>query len=1421
MTQVLLTKILVVMGLSLTAIGAVHAQKDPASDASPPTVGPAPLVPAAPDFFNEPFLVPIEPFPSSPNPSALPGLPPAGYPSMVGVRSEDLFPPNALSRWQNFIDAAQANQAYIGPGFAEMLLPSAFVEQFAPNSTLRQRYDELAGQGRTGVATGLSYHICGLYDVPDAQGLCGEPSSIATFELSDASGFFDHHYEQMLALRDQLDNTTPGYTDVFNDNLQEASDFFDAYEQLFFAFPVLIFPTQEEVSRRAAQINDIISRRYFERQDIENEELIITLVPQEGTITAEQLHRLDLSISGAEEGERFELTIEGRHDLFPDGDWGSADLRLIAPLEDQGCTYEATHEQLLCEPSDEGTASFIVDVPDSAVLHWHAVSQVDEERFEEGAIAIVPLATGQGVAVEEDESPQVLFVSPVSAQAGLDDQGDLVTRYPFGSGEHVSQGDRWRYLLVIGRNLPLTTSEMELSGSNEAIRYFFEESHESVAGRAFNGSHLDRGLQLYAEPGESSINVLNRLRDGEMDMVVVFAQLEEGVLPGPKSFMLNGQSVPWSLSFADTAAAFSFVRTSPDEVVSFEPVVESFGQEQLFVDLQLFPAELPYTTIPAMLTIEEGDTGATREQALTLRRAGSGHWRSQGLDLNQEGDGVGIDLEAGESGFSTLSVRIPTAFLADHMAFAVGAQAQMVLLPEPETTPWLEDLRTAARCTGYRFEDYPPEDLAFLEAAYEGGDPFSNIMVLNGFERMSQELRHGHLAGTLTLRRAYLRAASDEEERLRALLQDPALLASQIASWRRAFARIDADGPLSPLFKIDIPAAPLKGETSFGRILEFGHGYSVQLADAGLSDADILAWYLQAGQSVITRMVEGIALASRELRNTDPCDALALIKFAYGTDPIADMVIPTMMRQTSSGAWEPDVAARRWVRSTVGVARAYHEQVLASENDSDMASFALAVLTFPLIALQSGAITAVTTALDIADVGSNIVGTAQRYAASQAELAQSFGMSSVVGDGRYREALRRQVSAPAAAMQIGFGVIMVGFDGFQITTAMRASEGDRLMRQLADAPQVRVSPEGLDDLAALRDSLLERRALNGDLPADHRATLDRLLDGEFLDGALLHHRRAGPPQTPTGAAPDRPTRIAPSEEQIARAGQHGTSPEGIPRVLVLETDAPSTGVLDALDGSNQAALEAIDSDLGAIIDALPEGDIGSLVVTQARQILNDPDSIVGTVANLGNIGEGQFNNGLRLHYLIKLDPSAFASVRAHGITWETLAIMAHEAAHLVQSRFQQARGIIIGRALREFDASMVMVAAQNSAVTALGRGQSIGHRQALAFAFDYALDVQTKAWQAGGLGSRFSSSINYFDGLFQLNWSEALARARAYLPGVSERVVLEEFIRAQRASAAANGTVLQRSTIAGQNGVMNRWRRLISEAETRLAALSP
>lgn len=1150
-----------------------------------------------------------------------------------------------------------------------------------------------------------------------------------------------------------------------------------------------------------------------------DEDFEITFEPNEGPLVAEQLYQIDLTIVDAEVAESFFIEMEGRHAAFPDGEAGTAELRLIAGLEDAGCAY--SDEQLLCTVDDDGNAAFFIDVPDSASLHWTATSLSDETRMSEGDLEILPFGSGTGGTVEdEDELPEIRLVLLTQPQTGLDNLTDLASRYPFGSDVAVTQSDRWRYVVLIGENLPLSASEAELNGVGSDILYFFEESHESI-GAAFDGSHLDQGLSRLAEAGETGADVMARLRAQDLDMLVVFAQMEQGVRPGPKRFQMNGQSVLWSLEFADTFAALGFARPDPNVDGRFEPVSESYGHETLFAELTLVPMEMPYDDIVATLDITDGETGDVVDtRDVILSPTAGGRWRSEPLMLDPAGDADAIRIESGDIDYSTLTLSLPLEFTAAEMPFAAITRGTLTILPQPPTSQWIEDVETAAQCSGYALTDDTPQGLARSPAAYDEGDPFENLIILNG-EWVSQDVLVGHLAGLLTIRRTYLRASALEEQRLRDVLADPARLAGQIAAWRQAFDALGLSDPDSPLFKINIPAAPLNLTTNFGHILQYSTGYTEELSKTGMTDAQILDWFEAAGRVATTAMLNAVVQTRNEVRAMGECDALSLMRFAYNTERIAELAVPYMMRQTFQGQWEPDVEARRFVRSTAGLARAFRAQEDASRNDSDTVTLALFVLTLPLNIFSETGIIAAVTVYETADAALGGISAIQRHQLAREDLRLSLGMSVTIGDGRYELALRRDASDIGTLLQAGLGSAMLGFNGLRLTQALRAEDGLQALRQIGEGPHVEISPEGLDNLAALRDDLLQRRNVGGALGAEDTATLSRLLDGEFLDGALLNRRLADAPPRPVGPAPPRPERIGLTDAQLGAAAARGASPDGIPRVLPHTPDAPSLGVASVVDPLTQGALLRADSDLAAIAAALPDGDLGRLLATQTRGALRDPNLVVQVNRTMDDIGRGSFLNRLHHKYLVQVEPLFFAGSRAHGIDWDALAILAHEIAHMIQSRFQQGSGVIIGRAMREFDASLVMVSIQNAQVRVLGRGEQIGGGQALRFALDYALSTQIRAWLRNGMSPRFTDASRYFDGLFQLDLAEVLARSTAHFPGMSERAILEEFVAAhERAIAAYSGSVGALPN-AAQLQVIDRWRNLFNDAHARLAALPP
>ncbi|MBF9059184.1 hypothetical protein HKCCSP123_08320 [Rhodobacterales bacterium HKCCSP123] len=1123
------------------------------------------------------------------------------------------------------------------------------------------------------------------------------------------------------------------------------------------------------------------------------------LRPAEPPLRPERFAQLTLAAAPEFAGTPLRVALEGRHRAFPEGDELVTAIPALFPIEGAGCQLpeDAAESALICNPDASGHARFAIETPVAGFLHWDITDAGTGAPVSDGLLEVRFEAdgTGAGGGSEEAHAPTILQVLTVYPQLGLSDLDDFATRYPDPSDPLSGGTGGTRHLMVIGRDLPQSAAETDLTDT-PTILYSFAESPESV-GAQFEHSMLREGLSRLAGDAVGPEDVRAALRESGLDVIILRADLRPGVLPGAQTVTLNGTQATWQLRFGNLTTVLDFVRASGDADRPWERVSETPGQEVLSLRLQVSPGTVPYGEVPARVAFEDPESGAEQALDLVLSPQTDGVWLSPPFGIGvpaNGGDGTPRILDPGAAEELIVTGAIAEEFALQRMPAAIGQRGALLYFPTEVQRPFSEDLETAARCSGLRPGEWTLDQLANSLTAFDDGDPFTNFIITMGADfddlvaggNVTQDVLVGHHAALLGLRRAMLVHGAERAESLRAVLDDPAERLAMTAAWQREWQQITSDDPQSPLFRIPVPAEPIAETLPFGRLLSGSDFYADALRDAGFDEARILAFFEEAGHAAISGQLDALDEARTELRNLDPCDLPGMMRFARNARAYAEAeVIPRLM-QSDGRQFAPDTQARRWLRSAIGVADTWHAQIRASEADSDAVSFYISVVTLPLAPFELGVISSALMVQNVADMALNTASLGMRYAAAQDELRLALGLAPLLGEARLDAADAERPSFAGFVAQTGLNLVSLGFDVAAIGRAQALGALAEATDAAGDATRTvtRISPEGIGALAELRDALLlERRA--------------RL-------------------------APDPPERIALTTAQNTRLAALGSDAGGLPRLFPFVSDAPTFSLADRLDGTGLEALEAIDSRLEDLVIDLAEDDLAALFALQTRQILRDPGVAAGTRASLTDvIAQAAYRPELDFRVHLELGPSALGDVRAFGIDWDPVAIVVHEAGHIAQLRFGEAAGLVVGRVVRELDSSLRMVVVQNALARAGTGAQAISTRDALRFAFGYAVDTQAKSLRNLATGSYFQTPGRQFDGLFQVDAAEAIARARAALPDASEREILEAYIEAHTAAERTYGAELAQHASWGQLGSGARWRDMVRDAEARLAALPP
>lgn len=1201
---------------------------------------------------------------------------------------------------------------------------------------------------------------------------------------------------------------------------------------------------------------------------------------------------LTIEVSGAdatnEQPKMLEILLEGRAHYDPDATFTRDTIELVDVPQQSDCRVESIDREtkkpgprrILCPlpEGDESAFTVFVQSPEVTDLYW-------ELAVFDGQTGAEPLAEEKGTikqpdtpktGLTEDElppDPVIVSVVPIHPQLGRNGFGQLINHYPESPNASASGFDQYRYLLVLGRDLPERNRDAILS-NDDGISYYLRDSIETLSEREWDSSMIATGLRRVFGDKVDAGAVIRGLRARGSSALILEATLPDGVLPGEKEFVLNGAKAQWLLQFADAAVEFGFLRkVAGNEAEGIDPleeeIADAYPGQEVFVQARVHPVEMDLPSIPVTLTAHEDGQQRYLRTELLMKEA-PGLYRSGPLFISGTPDAPGPDAP-GQDGAITIALsdqvynglraEVDPEFGIDFMPFALEQGSLLSISSPPEVLAWDRYVMLAAQCSGYETRGADLAELAFKPLVYEDDDPLANTIILNGFETVTQDPRVGHHAGVLFLRQAFLRQASVQEEMFDRMLAHPALLNQRYAAWRDAYSNPFRPRPMDTLFLLRVPAAPLPGSVKFGDLIRFDIDFRKDLEAIGMSDEDIVAWIESRSRLAVEQLLTALRDTMRELVQTKDCDLAPLLEFAKGLQAVGDGAQASLVRRSDrSGPWQPDRRARMWVRSAISLAETWDRQKKASEEDTEMALLVAAVLTLPLHLAEATIVTAVVFAIEATDVAVSSARVYGKYEASQREVARSLGMSPVIGDVRYRSALNNRVSGWGTLAEIGVNVAFMGLDGYDLVKAARVrSAGDSIssgLRRVTDEEreelvrygqdlQLRSTRDGglteveTDHLARLEAAGLVKRsdgpgALRTDPdPFDNSARLnpdDRDADPFGVDGAGRRTPGTQPSASTPGSFTPEPIHSRPagsyetklSDEQLRLIHHLGKNDDGIPMLIRLtdNIDGGSRRIPESPTPAAQRLTDRVDAQLEVIVAHFPPTSREHIFAQQALQALRDPSLSLRYTRKLQGAGSTKINKDILGNYIIEMNPLNYVGQEIFGVAWETLAVFAHEAAHMAQGLFQDLTGIVVGRSLREFDSTMRMALIQNALAEATGTGQRITSKEALDISIFYSLEVQLGSFEAlSRRAPRFNDPDQFHDGLFQFHHNEVLDRARIYFPDLSDREILEVYVRRNRDRFASLSPDLMLNPMTQKNNFVERYRQMIEDAELALAQL--
>lgn len=682
--------------------------------------------------------------------------------------------------------------------------------------------------------------------------------------------------------------------------------------------------------------------------------------------------------------------------------------------------------------------------PDSGQAHWEAALKSSGD--------LGGKTTGGGVVgILKQPTIHTAFVD--TDQLAIFEGGEPAYRHPSGDRNAMT----WRRIFVVGKGLSDLQVWRQLPSDDPRVRYHVD-SRTGLSGPLYTPQLVRAWKHYYKmEDGQAA---LARAREEKLEGVVVSAHYSDDVLPGDKSFKIDGVKVDWTLQFGDVAANVQFVRKLGQR---YEAMDHAFSPEFVHVRAVL-SHKLPLTEIKAQITRPHPDTGkAVNETVLLTPLEGTNNrvFLSKPIEIHPAGqrqpnsDAKSIVFKMDDKRQMSLKVRLEPTFAKESLAVAAGAiETEIIVKSSPGRGTysylWTDALGKAVSC-------HPELMQTRLDrASSEVSEEFTNYFFIVGKGwSQTQEAKIGHHAATVLLRDKYLEISKAVDEGLKkGLTDDASLIDYHVRLARQQYSQLE-----NPIYDLKV-----KGENGeeirFSQALVSSRSYIDQRSFFRTQVTSMEEWRKEATRSVIRQQLAASAETREEAEELGSCEIEDLLKFTgHSFGPVVERLKPELMtivtRENNgqfSTIWLEDVSARAWVDLVGVLAADLKRQQSQAQTDTSIALAIAGIVAMPLAFAETGSVFwYATLAFDAVDVGLNTWHELRQYWQSEQELVYARGAINVLGHQRFNDAVRSQYSLLNVSMGIGMSALGAIGNAPDIVQVYRARQGYKIAESLRTA----------------------------------------------------------------------------------------------------------------------------------------------------------------------------------------------------------------------------------------------------------------------------------------------------------------------------------------------------------------------------------
>lgn len=738
----------------------------------------------------------------------------------------------------------------------------------------------------------------------------------------------------------------------------------------------------------------------------------------------------------------------------------------------------------------DARATFVGDVAADGQSIEARLTEVEVRPDARGTAIADRRETRTDVTLTRYKPPAEIVAVFVAADQTAQRNGLVLYKHP----SNDSFGRAQRNLLVVGRNLPRRYAEAKVESSDPEIDYTILRLPSDPPER-------------YADDVQSAIALMNRALDRDlaakvlgMERMLVRASFGRKVLPGTKTFTLNGQSRRWRLAFGDTRGDLRFVRAIDEQ--RYEPTDEVFLPETISIELRV-SAKLEIDPIRVIVQPQ----GAAGGAPLVLPAAPVSEQRSRDGDYVVRYRTPPIQVaEARGNAPAPANVQRVIAAAQDKLVarlenpeLLMASPAQGSLFTGSAATPdqvsaaatvrrtpnelgvlWKDALTTAAQCAGkpvHDFSQLPGQEAAEITnyILFTTDDLARRILTQRPFYERKLSVKVSDHAAMLLLRAEFVRLMQEQAARLPSLADEATLRGF------RQLIKPYADSEAFPLshLRVTPPPGGARGcgpaslDVAFGQVLQrlvspalnvfrdscpfpfaFNETFLERTFGADRAAAD--RWALGAVKEGFDTYRSAVDRTITKAKSIGNCQVEELVKLTgYDFTPVADRLLPKLVRLEESNrtvTWVPDRPARSAVVGLDSLAKAVRDQKNYSDLDTQcivmtagvVAAVPALVSGAPLAALAAGvgnfAIASTDAALQIRD-----------YVEREREVDRATGASLVLGTERLSAAELQRTSVwqiAVALANVGMASAEVLGALSQVNRAAAVARGSKLVSQV-------------------------------------------------------------------------------------------------------------------------------------------------------------------------------------------------------------------------------------------------------------------------------------------------------------------------------------------------------------------------------------